>query len=47
MRGGDHAVFWQTAGGSIQPTFISTVILLILSILPSYLISKYIARQVE
>ncbi len=37
----------QTAGASIQLTFISTVFLLILSIIPSYLISKYIARQVE
>ncbi len=35
-----------TAGASIQLTFISTVILLILSIIPSYLISRYIARQV-
>jgi len=37
----------QTAGTSIQLTFISTVILLILSIIPSYFISRYISRQVE
>lgn len=37
----------RTAGASIQLTFISTVVLLVLSLVPSYLISKYIARQVE
>lgn len=36
-----------TTGASIQLTFISTVALLILSIIPSYLVSKHIARQVE
>lgn len=37
----------QTAGRSIQLTFISTVVLLILSIIPSYFIARYIAKQVE
>ena len=37
----------QTAGASIELTFISTVALLLLSVIPSYLIAKYIAKQVE
>ncbi|MBI5126892.1 cache domain-containing protein [Candidatus Roizmanbacteria bacterium] len=37
----------QTASRSIELTFITTIILLILSIIPSYFISKYIEKQIR
>lgn len=36
----------QTAGRSIELTFIVTAIMLVLSIIPSYLISRYLAKQI-
>ena len=36
----------QTAGDSIQLTFLVTVVLLMLTIVPAYLIARYITRQV-
>ncbi|RLC28692.1 hypothetical protein DRH13_06750 [Candidatus Woesebacteria bacterium] len=37
----------QTASNSIELTFITTAVLLILSILPSYFVSKYIVSQIN
>ncbi|KKP67897.1 MAG: Methyl-accepting chemotaxis protein [Candidatus Roizmanbacteria bacterium GW2011_GWA2_35_19] len=37
----------KTAGRSIELTFITTILLLVISVIPSYLISKYIERQIR
>jgi methyl-accepting chemotaxis protein len=37
----------QTAGHAVEMTFLVTAILLILTIIPAYLISKHIARQLD
>lgn len=37
----------QTASNSIELTFITTAVLLILSVLPSYFVSKYIVSQIS
>jgi len=37
----------QTAGHSVELTFVVTAVLLLLAIIPAYLISRYLAKQLE
>jgi methyl-accepting chemotaxis protein len=37
----------EAAGRSVELTFVVTALLLIVSIIPAYLISKYLARQLD
>jgi Double sensory domain of two-component sensor kinase len=45
--GQPQSTILQTAGRSVQLTFVVTAMLLVLSIIPAYLISRYLARQLD